>query len=129
MRATVEAGRATAQLLQADRGAKTRDKIADYLEVALDELAAKKDHATLAKIAKVAGEQVHVQAFAKRRDAEDQAKLTDLVQELMTLRTELAGMGFELDEPVSILRSTQVVDSTGEPFAIEAVAIDPDPEP
>lgn len=95
--AAVTAGRETALLLTAEKGAKTREKISQYLDDALDSLYESGDHATLAKVAKVAGEQVHVQAFAKRREADDVAQLTDFVSELRTLRREMVDQGLVID--------------------------------
>lgn len=99
-------GRTHALMLTAEKGAKTREKISEYLDEALDVLHDEGDYATLAKVAKVAGEQVHVQAFAKRREAEEAASLTDFVTELRMLRREMVDQGLVIDvQPVAAVES------------------------
>ena len=91
---TIEHGMATVNLLTASEGLRTRELIANGLAEGLEDLAKAKDWQAFAKVAKVTGEQVHVQAFAKKRDADDAKQLTDFLSELSGLRNDLIEAGF-----------------------------------
>lgn len=130
--ATIEAGRIAATLSMAQKGAQVRETIADNLSIGMVECAEAGRWNEYAKLAKLAGEQAHVQAFAKRRDAEDAAQLTDFMAELRSLRVDLADSGLVIDiKATESEQITQAVDSTlalpeGETVEAQAASVEDD---
>lgn len=116
----------------AQKGAQVRETIADNLSIGMVECAEAGRWNEYAKLAKLAGEQAHVQAFAKRRDAEDAAQLTDFMAELRSLRVDLADSGLVIDiKATESEQITQAVDSTlalpeGETVEAQAASVEDD---
>lgn len=102
------------QLLTASEGLRTRELIAEGLQEGLEDLAKAKDWQAFAKVAKTAGEQVHVQAFAKKREADDAKQLTDFLSELSSLRNDLieAGLAKPTIDITPAIEEPAPVDST-----------------
>lgn len=91
----IEAGRASLNYLRAESGAKTRELIARGFDEGLEKTLESGDYATFGQLAKVAGTQRHVQAFAAvGADAEAKA-LTDITEAISSFVSELQESGIQ----------------------------------